>query len=70
MTEGYARCGEVFTVPILNKRITFLISPEVCPHFFKATDDEMSQTEVNGGPMCWQLAQLRSCPISCPQLES
>lgn len=46
MTEGYATCGEVFTVPVAHKRMTFLIGPSVSPHFFKAADDEMSQTEV------------------------
>jgi sterol 14-demethylase len=46
MTDGYAKHGEAFTVPVLHKRITFLIGPDVSPHFFKATDDEMSQSEV------------------------
>ncbi|MEW5310686.1 MAG: hypothetical protein WDW38_002458 [Sanguina aurantia] len=46
MTEGYNQLGEVFTVPVAHKRITFLVGPEVAPHFFKATDDEMSQDEV------------------------
>jgi len=46
MREGYAKCGEVFTVPVLHKNITFLIGPHVSPHFFKATDDQLSQTEV------------------------
>lgn len=48
LTDGYARYGEVFTVPVAHKRITFLIGPDVSPHFFKASDDEMSQTEVRG----------------------
>jgi sterol 14-demethylase len=46
MEDGYAKLGEVFTVPVAHKRVTFLIGPEVSPHFFKATDDEMSQSEV------------------------
>jgi hypothetical protein len=46
MEEGYSTLGEVFTVPVAHKRVTFLIGPDVAPHFFKATDDEMSQTEV------------------------
>ena len=33
-------------MPVAHKRITFLIGPDVSPHFFKASDDEMSQTEV------------------------
>ena len=39
----------MFTVPVAHKRITFLIGPDVSPHFFKASDDEMSQTEVREG---------------------
>jgi sterol 14-demethylase len=31
---------------VAHKRVTFLIGPEVAPHFFKAGDDEMSQSEV------------------------
>jgi sterol 14alpha-demethylase len=31
---------------VAHKRVTFLIGPDAAPHFFKATDDEMSQTEV------------------------
>lgn len=46
MREGYSKFGEVFTVPVLHKNITFLIGPHVTPHFFKARDDQLSQTEV------------------------
>ncbi|KAG2500972.1 hypothetical protein HYH03_000794 [Edaphochlamys debaryana] len=46
LEEGYGTCGEVFTVPVAHKRVTFLIGPEVSPHFFKAGDEEMSQSEV------------------------
>ena len=46
MREGYSKCGEVFTVPVLHKNITFLMGPHVTPHFFKARDDQLSQTEV------------------------
>lgn len=46
MTEMYAKHGEVFTIPILHKKMTFLIGPNVSPHFFNSTDDKMSQTEV------------------------
>eukprot|EP00884_Botryococcus_braunii_P003088 jgi/Botrbrau1/12780/Bobra.0238s0017.1 len=46
MRQGYAACGEVFTVPLLHKRVTFLLGPHVSHHFFKATDDELSQKEV------------------------
>ena len=47
MEEGYGKLGEVFTVPVAHKRVTFLIGPDVVPHFFKATDDEMSQQEAS-----------------------
>ncbi|KAF6265917.1 sterol 14 desaturase [Scenedesmus sp. NREL 46B-D3] len=46
MEEGYAKLGDAFTVPVAHKRVTFLIGPDVAPHFFKATDEELSQTEV------------------------
>lgn len=46
MREGYEKYGEVFTVPVLHKKITVLIGPNVTPHFFKASDDLMSQKEV------------------------
>jgi sterol 14alpha-demethylase len=42
----YAHLGSVFTVPILSRKITFLIGPEVSPHFFKGNESEMSQQEV------------------------
>jgi len=47
MQTGYEQLGEAFTVPVAHKRVTFLIGPDVAPHFFKGTDDEMSQTEVH-----------------------
>jgi len=46
MNEIYAKHGEVVTVPLLHKRMTFLFGPSVSPHFFNANDDKMSQTEV------------------------
>ena len=46
LASGYSKFGEVFTVPVVHKRVTFLIGPDVSPHFFKAGDDEMSQSEV------------------------
>jgi sterol 14alpha-demethylase len=42
----YERLGSVFTVPILSRKITFLIGPEVSAHFFKGNESEMSQQEV------------------------
>ena len=47
MAEGYERHGEVFTVPVLHKKFTFLLGPHASGHFFKANDDEMSQKEVS-----------------------
>ena len=47
MHDGYMRSGEVFTVPVLHKKFTFLLGPHVSGHFFKANDDEMSQKEVS-----------------------
>ncbi|KAK1311224.1 Sterol 14-demethylase [Acorus calamus] len=44
--EEYERLGSVFTVGLANKRVTFLIGPEVSAHFFKAPEAEMSQQEV------------------------
>lgn len=46
MEDGYAKYGEVFTVPVLHKKITVLIGPNVTSHFFKASDEVMSQKEV------------------------
>jgi sterol 14alpha-demethylase len=53
MREGYATYGEAFTVPVFHKKITFLIGPHVAPHFFKSTDDLMSQTEVHWKIPLW-----------------
>lgn len=49
MQDGYAKHGEVFTVPLLTRNFTFLLDPCVSGHFFKASDDEMSQYEVRVG---------------------
>ena len=46
ISAGYNKCGEAFTVPVLHKKITFLIGPDVAPHFYKAPDMDMSQEEV------------------------
>lgn len=46
MTEMYQKHGEVFTIPLLHKRMTFIFGPHVSPHFFNAPDEKMSQTEV------------------------
>lgn len=44
--EEYPRLGSVFTVHVLNRKITFLVGPEESTHFFKAPESEMSQQEV------------------------
>jgi hypothetical protein len=67
MHEGYAKHGEVFTVPVAHKRITFLIGPSVVPHFFNATDDKMSQTEVRA-PRC-AACHLRAPPPSAARSQ-
>ena len=48
--EGYKKCGEVFTVPVFHWKITFLVGPEVSPHFYKGSDEEVSQKEVTSFP--------------------
>ena len=35
MAKAFPIHGEVFTVPVAHKRITFLIGPRVSSHFFK-----------------------------------
>lgn len=45
----YKKHGEVFTIPLAHKNMTFVIGPQASPHFFNATDDKMSQTEVRSG---------------------
>ncbi|KAI3467820.1 hypothetical protein Pfo_024483 [Paulownia fortunei] len=46
LREEYPKLGSVFTLKLLNKNITFLIGPEVSPHFFKAPESDLSQQEV------------------------
>ena len=36
MEAAFKAHGCVFTVPLFHKRVTFLIGPEVSPHFYKA----------------------------------
>lgn len=43
--DGYAKKGEVFTVRLLHKRLTFLIGPAACEAFFKASDTELDQND-------------------------
>lgn len=43
--DGYTKKGEVFTVRLLHKRLTFLIGPAACETFFKASDTELDQSD-------------------------
>lgn len=43
--EGYAKKGEIFTIRLLTKRLTFLIGPAACESFFKASDTELDQND-------------------------
>jgi sterol 14alpha-demethylase len=44
----YKKFGCVFTVPMLHKKLTFLIGPEASENFFTLKDEFMSQPEVYG----------------------
>ncbi|CAI7847532.1 unnamed protein product [Closterium sp. NIES-54] len=44
--DAYAKYGSVFTVNVLHMRMTFLIGPEATTHFYKASEDQLSQREV------------------------
>lgn len=46
MAEAFGKYGEVFTVPVGNKRMTFLIGPTASVHFFRGSDEVISQKEV------------------------
>ncbi|KAF8390755.1 hypothetical protein HHK36_025282 [Tetracentron sinense] len=46
LREEYLKLGSVFTLNLLNKKITFFVGPEVSAHFFKAPESDLSQQEV------------------------
>lgn len=46
LKEEYGRLGQVFTLQMLTRNVTFLIGPEVSAHFFKAQEADLSQREV------------------------
>ncbi|XP_041012656.1 sterol 14-demethylase-like [Juglans microcarpa x Juglans regia] len=46
LREEYPKLGSVFTLTLVNKKITFFIGPEVSSHFFKASESDLSQQEV------------------------
>lgn len=43
--EAYAKKGEVFTIRLGPKRLTFVIGPAASEAFFKASDTELNQSE-------------------------
>lgn len=49
MTRAYKHYGEVFTVPVFHKKITFLIGPDVSLHFFKVRHPLGSRAAGLGG---------------------
>jgi len=53
MADAFKKHGQVFTVPLFHKRVTFLIGPEVAPHFYKARRGRPAGRD--------QLALLWSC---------
>lgn len=65
MQEGYAKHGEAFTVPVAHKRITFLLGPDAAPHFFRAGDDEMSQSEVCAATWSLKGGATWAHPLAC-----
>ena len=48
VAQCLGKFGPVFTVPMLHKKLTFLLGPEASAPFFKLRDDYMSQPEVYG----------------------
>lgn len=46
LREEYPKLGSVFTLSLLNKKITFFIGPDVSAHFFKASESDLSQQEM------------------------
>ncbi|KAG8067492.1 hypothetical protein GUJ93_ZPchr0005g14768 [Zizania palustris] len=43
----YETMGSVFTVSLLQHKVTFLVGPEESRHFYKGLDSEISQDEVS-----------------------
>lgn len=48
MYKCQEKYGNIFTVPMLHKRLTFVLGPEVSAPFFASDDTKMSQPEVYG----------------------
>jgi len=44
--KGYKKHGDIFTISMLGKRLTFLVGPKAGEVFFSATDAELGQEEV------------------------
>eukprot|EP01104_Vermistella_antarctica_P006101 TRINITY_DN16834_c0_g1_i1.p1 TRINITY_DN16834_c0_g1~~TRINITY_DN16834_c0_g1_i1.p1 ORF type:complete len:520 (+),score=110.83 TRINITY_DN16834_c0_g1_i1:80-1561(+) len=81
----YEQYGDIFTVSVLGKRLTFLVGPEGHKLFFKASDAELSQDEpyrfaipifgpgvVYDAPLSTRTQQLRfmSHSLKSEQLKS
>uniref|UniRef100_A0A0D3G4G4 Obtusifoliol 14-alpha demethylase n=1 Tax=Oryza barthii TaxID=65489 RepID=A0A0D3G4G4_9ORYZ len=43
----YEKMGSVFTVSLLQQKVTFLVGSEAASHFYKGLDSEISQDEVS-----------------------
>ena len=43
--RAYNSMGEVFSVPLFHKKITFLIGPDASPHFFKVREGRSDSME-------------------------
>jgi len=43
--QQYKKFGDVFTLKLMGKRLTFLVGPEAHTIFFKSTDEELNQEE-------------------------
>ncbi|KAF7101972.1 hypothetical protein CFC21_103172 [Triticum aestivum] len=45
--DAHAEMGSVFTMRLLQRKVTFLVGPDVSSHFFQGLDTEISQDEVS-----------------------
>eukprot|EP00538_Stauroneis_constricta_P002300 CAMPEP_0119557582 /NCGR_PEP_ID=MMETSP1352-20130426/9215_1 /TAXON_ID=265584 /ORGANISM="Stauroneis constricta, Strain CCMP1120" /LENGTH=508 /DNA_ID=CAMNT_0007604711 /DNA_START=15 /DNA_END=1541 /DNA_ORIENTATION=- len=52
LTRAYRELGSVFTIPLLHKRLTYLVGPEAQKVFFTASDDVLSQDECYDFMQC------------------
>ena len=54
--------GEVFSVNLFHKRMTFLVGPIATSHFFRAKDEEISQDEVRKVLLSYRPVVPRALP--------